>query len=558
MHLGTLAKIKESPRNEVSMSKVIAWSQWSITTKILVPFLALAVVSMSVIGYLAFTSIRGLGNYAQQTSAYLGETAIRDSTAHLNKLGEDTVTQIAKDVAKQVEIYLSTRPVMTIAEMRTDAALREIVVQPVGTTGYTTLIDPDSYIIIIHKFPEQEKNISSLKDILPSFWELIQSTSGGKASSGYYDWREVDGSIQRKYAGIATVRTADGKALTMWATTYIEEFSQPAEQTKNEINAAIATSSNYISGNVSSMQNFFIIIFTVLVNFVVGIALILSRVITRPILALKQGAEAIGQGKLDYKMEVKNKDELGDLANSFNKMGSDLNSYMEKLESTAAENIGKERKIQDNLRLYVQKISQAQEAERKRIARELHDETAQALVVVTRHLDDLASDDSKLSIEEIREEVRKILEGVRHFSQELRPSILDDLGLIPAVKWLASDMTKNHGIAVETEIIGNPRLLPPESELMLFRITQEALTNVRKHSEATKAFVRIEFAEHKIKLTIQDNGKGFNMPSGVGDLARAGKLGLAGMQERAQLLGGTLDIQSQPSQGTSLSVGVPL
>ena len=93
---------------------------------------------------------------------------------------------------------------------------------------------------------------------------------------------------------------------------------------------------------------------------------------------------------------------------------------------------------------------------------------------------------------------------------------------------------------------------------MLFRIAQEALTNVRKHSQATKALVRVDFTDHRIKLSVQDNGKGFKMPSGVGDLTRSGKLGLAGMEERVQLLGGTLNIQSQPGKGTNLTVEVPL
>jgi len=540
------------------MKKIIAWSEWSIATKILITFLGLSVVSMCVIGLIALANIRGLGSYALETSTSLGESAIQDSTAHLNKLGEEIIQQTAKDVAKQVEMYLNNRPEMTLADMRSNAELREIVVQSVGTTGYTTIIDPSNFVIVIHKFPEQEKNISSLKDILPSFWALIESSVGGQASSGYYDWLEVDGSINQKYASIVPIRTFNGETLTLWATTYITEFSMPAEETKKEINAAIWDSSNYINENVSDIQNIFIIIFTILVLVVIGLALLLSRVITSPIQALKRGAEAIGHGDLDYKLEVKNKDELGDLADSFNKMGLALKDYMEELRSTAAENIAKEKRIQENLRLYVQKVSQAQEAERKRVARELHDETAQALVVVSRHLDDLTSGDSKFSAKDIREEVREILEGVRHFSQELRPSLLDDLGLIPAVKWLASDLVKNYGITAETEINGIQRQLPPESELMLFRITQEALTNVRKHSQATKVFITVDFFEHAVKVTIHDNGRGFVMPSGVGDLTMTGKLGLAGMQERAQLLDGVLSIKSQHGEGTSLTVEAPL
>jgi two-component system sensor histidine kinase DegS len=154
--------------------------------------------------------------------------------------------------------------------------------------------------------------------------------------------------------------------------------------------------------------------------------------------------------------------------------------------------------------------------------------------------------------------VRNILEGVRHFSQELRPFILDDLGLVPAVKWLAADLAKNEKIEVETEIGGNPRSLPPEAELMLFRITQEALTNVRKHARATRVLVRLDFSSHKVKVTIIDNGTGFETPSRLGDLTRIGKLGLAGMQERIQLLGGTINIESRPGTGVTLTVEVPL
>lgn len=540
------------------MKKVFSWAAWSITTKILILFLGLSVISMGITGYIAISNIRALGNYAVETSTSLGERAIKDSTEHLNKMGEDAIRQIAISAAKHVELYLKTCPPMTQEEMRNDNELRELSVQPVGTTGYTCILDSKNFAIVIHKYPEQEKALHSLKDTLPSFWTVLESSSGGKMSEGYYDWKEVDGSIRQKYASIIPISNPNGEALTLWATTYIDEFSLPAEETEKEINAAIRESSDHISKNVSKIQDTFIIIFVALVNLVIGIGLLLSRVITNPIMALKRGAESIGRGKLDYKLDVKSKDELGDLARSFNQMSADLKSNMEELKRTAVENIAKERRIQENLRLYAHKVSEAQEAERKRVARELHDETAQALVVVSRHLEDLSMGKSKLSAEEIREEVRMILEGVRHFSQELRPSILDDLGLIPALKWLASDLTKNYGIQAETDIRGNQRPLPPESELILFRITQEALTNVRKHSQATRVMVNVDFFEHKIKVSVQDNGKGFMMPARVGDLSRKGKLGLHGMQERAQLLGGTLNIESFPGKGTVLTVEIPV
>jgi PAS domain S-box-containing protein len=223
-----------------------------------------------------------------------------------------------------------------------------------------------------------------------------------------------------------------------------------------------------------------------------------------------------------------------------------------------ARDVTEEKRIQENLRFYLQQVSQAQEAERKRIARELHDDTAQALVAVSRNLDELASGNAQFSMEDIKKQVRSILQGVRHFSQQLRPSILDDLGLVPAVRWLASDLTKNYGIVADVEVTGEQRQLSPEAELMIFRIVQEALTNVRKHSEANRVCVRAEFADHNTKLTVSDNGKGFEIPARVGDLARTGKLGLTGMQERAHLLGGTLTIDSEAGKGTTVAIEVPL
>jgi len=512
---------------------------------------------MGIVGIISIVSIQELGNYALVTSEALGNSAIQDSTIHLNKLGEDIIDQKAADVAKQVELYLKTRPAMTLSDMRADNELRQIVVQPVGLTGYTTLIDPVNTVIIIHKYPEQEKKLDPLRNVLPTFWALLED-SVGHDTSGYYEWMEVDGKITQKYASIVAVENVQGSTLTLWATTYITEFSGLAEQTKKEINIAIEESSDYINRNVREMQNTFSIIFAILLIIVVGLALLLARIITSPIKKLKSGAEAIGTGNLDYQIKVNTKDELGDLANSFNKMSFALKTYMDKLEKAAEANIAREKRDKDNLRLYVQKASAAQEAERKRIARELHDETIQELVAVSRHLDDLAAGISKLTAQEIRVEVQKILEGVRKYSQELRPSILDDLGFISALKWLVVGLIRNYGIDVKTEITGENSKLPEEMELMLFRITQEAFTNIRKHSQATEVSATLDIQKHYVQITIIDNGKGFKMPNTVGDLTKSGKLGLVGIYERAQMLRGTLQIESELGRGTKLMVKVPL
>jgi two-component system, NarL family, sensor histidine kinase DegS len=538
------------------MKNIVLWSKWSITTKILIIFLSLLVVSMGVICSLAIIKIRDLGSFAKESSSSLGESAISDSTAHLNKLGEEMIKQKAQDIALQVNMYLINHPRMSFYEMRIDTDFRQLVVQQVGIQGYTTLIDSADYIIVIHKYQERETNISSLKEYLPSFWQLLVKSANNQPTSGYYDWQEVDGSVTQKFAAIVPVYYYD-EQLTLWATTYMEDFTLPADDTKREINTAIETSSIHINNVVNEIQNTFAVIVTALVMCVIALALIWSRIITKPLMALQQGAEEIGKGHLNYQLKVRSEDELGKLARSFNQMSAALQRYTDELKTTAAENITKEKQIQSNLRIYARMISQAQEAERKRIARELHDETAQALVVVSRNLEDLANGKGNRSASQIREDVRKILEGVRHFSQELRPSILDDLGLNPAVKWLASNLTQNYGIPVDTQITGNQHQLDPQTELMLFRVTQEALNNVRKHARASWVVIRIDYRETTLKLSIVDDGVGFISPEKLADLAGKGKLGLLGMQERVELLGGRFTIASEPGKGTSLIIEVP-
>ncbi len=229
------------------------------------------------------------------------------------------------------------------------------------------------------------------------------------------------------------------------------------------------------------------------------------------------------------------------------------------------EDITERKSAEENLRHYLQEITRAQEEERKRIARELHDDTAQDLLVLSRQLDsfvvsaiDHLSTEDISYLERLRQQAEGILDGVHRFSQDLRPSVLDDLGLVPALEWLASDLTNHFEAAIALEVLGSVHRFSPELELILFRIAQEALRNMWKHSEASKAWVTVEFGDDKTVLTVKDNGKGFELPERIEDLAVAGKLGLVGMQERAQLIGGRLTLQSEPGKGTTVTVEVPI
>jgi len=220
--------------------------------------------------------------------------------------------------------------------------------------------------------------------------------------------------------------------------------------------------------------------------------------------------------------------------------------------------------MQDNLRFYLEHFTKAQEEERMRIAHELHDDTIQALVVLSRELDMLSlskegiSEDKKIHLENLRQQTNNIMAGVRRLSQDLRPPILDRLGLWAALEWLASGLETRSSISVDLKKIGEDRRLSSEAELLFFRIVQEALNNVWKHSQATRAEVILELGNSEAKVIIKDNGKGFDIPYPADELTRRGKLGVAGMRERASLMDGRMSIESISGKGTTITIEAPV
>jgi len=228
-----------------------------------------------------------------------------------------------------------------------------------------------------------------------------------------------------------------------------------------------------------------------------------------------------------------------------------------------ARDVTQEKRMRENLRYYLHQITKAQEEERKRIARELHDDMAQVLASLSRQLDNFIrkkhgfASNEVLFLKDLQAQLNRGVQGVHRLVQDLRPSLLDDLGLIPALRSLSKSLQESEGIVTDLKVLGEERRFLPEVELLLFRIVQEALSNIRRHAQASEAQIVIDFTEDRVKLTITDNGRGFELSGGVGDFPRSGKLGLAGMQERARLLGGTLEVESTPGKGTTLIVEVP-
>jgi two-component system sensor histidine kinase DegS len=216
----------------------------------------------------------------------------------------------------------------------------------------------------------------------------------------------------------------------------------------------------------------------------------------------------------------------------------------------------------ENLRFYIRQITHAQEDERKRIARELHDETAQGLIELSRRLDDLVTlkdglaEPATARLDMLQQRIEDLLQGVRRFSRDLRPSVLDDLGLLPALEGLVADV-EHFGIEPVLQTQGTPRRLPPDVELALFRIVQEALNNVKKHSGANRVTIEVEFFPRRVRVSIHDNGCGLELRGRLSDLVAMGKFGLVGMEERIQLLGGNFTVLHSTGTGTIVVADIP-
>lgn len=216
---------------------------------------------------------------------------------------------------------------------------------------------------------------------------------------------------------------------------------------------------------------------------------------------------------------------------------------------------------QQTLKNFLGKITTGQEEERKRLARELHDETLQSLIalnqrvmMVRRQAEQAGVEDALIEIESM---IAQTMQELRRLTRALRPIYLEDLGLVAALETLAVETSETSKIPVQFNADGDERRLPDQVEIAIFRISQEALSNIMRHSEASKAVMSIKFRPEEMVLTISDNGKGFKLSSNPAELSDSGHYGLLGIHERAELIGAKLKIESEIDQGTQLILQIP-
>ena len=288
----------------------------------------------------------------------------------------------------------------------------------------------------------------------------------------------------------------------------------------------------------------------------IAYAIMLTGIMTRPIHRLVQAANSIREGHFETRATVFSNDEIGRLAVAFNHMAEALMQYRQEVQAKEKARL-----------LLIERIVQIQEDERKNISRELHDHFGQSLLALLLQVQsgcqfipskcEFAALPGSLC-SNIENTIRQLIEEVHTLAWGMRPSILDDYGLESALARHIEEATKTTGLEIDYQFIepeGFERL-PISVELSLFRIAQEATTNIMRHANASHASFVVLRQLHEVTMIIEDNGRGFDFTAAnkKGDQC----LGLMGMKERVNLLGGSFVIESAPGEGTTIRVRIPL
>jgi len=291
-------------------------------------------------------------------------------------------------------------------------------------------------------------------------------------------------------------------------------------------------------------ENIFLLLFAVGVStLVIGIAL--NQLVIKKLQHFMETVSLIGRGDFGRTVTFKSDDEIKRLADTFNFMA---------------------RTLMDKMRLerkYLSQIIEAQENERRRISRELHDEIGQALTAIKFNLDMIDKElpqtypSVRGRLGDAKSLSNQTITAMRQLSMDLRPTMLDELGLIPTLRWYAQNFSKRLGIDSQFQAIGFEEKLLPQIETAFYRIVQEALNNIAKHAKANRIEISLEQRDSTIYASIIDNGKGFDLHKVLHPESPERGFGIIGMQERISLLGGKIDIQSRPGFGTQIHIEVP-
>lgn len=303
----------------------------------------------------------------------------------------------------------------------------------------------------------------------------------------------------------------------------------------------------------------------------VAIAWLLTGSVVRPIKTLTTACQRIAAGDLAQPIPRTGGGEVSALARSFDEMRGRLKKSHEEIQGWNAE---LEKRVEQRTKeleqteqqrsALLRKLVVAQEEERRGLARELHDETSQALTALVVGLETATTAPAENVVEiksrlaPIKSMATEMLREIQRIIHDLRPAILDDLGLVQAIDWYAESRLKPRGIQIGLETVGVEKRLPSEVETVVFRIAQEAINNVARHAEAENVSISLDFTDSVIVLDIEDDGHGFDPAIAMARTQDDAPFGLWGIKERATLFGGSAKIESAPGRGTRVTAKIPV
>jgi len=478
---------------------------------------------------------------------FAGFCAMASDQIEMRNLQSRNMTALLKDV-NEIENLLKDRIVPSvkaddpIAYRRQQAALE----LEVNANAMTKSLGN----FLVTGNPEFESNLHRAETDFQRYFTIYRNVVISSEEKG---WTQRLAFLSERSIGLAHAIADEQKQRTQALAAFIASYRDLGAilndrlELRTETNLAQAKEEVLQSESAANTRIFAAVIACVAVGLLGGA--LTTKSITRPIRELAAVMHRVAQGGHLRRVEIRSSDELRSLGEAFNIMTVQLEQA--------------ERQRSAGLRAYATSVQRAQEEERERISRELHDDICQRLTGMkfrTEVLADEVEPSNKRMVRGLRginQELDRAITEVQRISSNLRPSVLDDFGLVTALRMLCKEFEKLHAVSTTfIEVHAGP--VDTNIEIALYRIAQEALSNTARHAHAASATLTLERSDAAIRLSLADDGRGF----GESDTAQARKeghgMGLMSMRERSELLGGTFDVQSTPGGGTTITVTIPL